>query len=82
MSNLLYVISNVKVILDFSETLMPTIGSMIVEGELTYFGNCLGRETYSRLALYIFGRSILKSLREAWDPFKGCQMMIDEASWQ
>lgn len=42
----------------------------------SYFRNCLDRKTYSRLALYISGSSILKSLREAHTHLKAAKWWL------
>lgn len=61
---------------EFSNTPIPHPLSLRMSWAQSYFKNCLGWKTHSRLALYIFGSSIVKSLREAHTHLKAVKWWL------
>lgn len=70
MAYLLYLVGRFKVIVKAVESVARMLRATLAQ---SYFGKCLDRKTYSRLALYIFSSSILKSLREAHTHLKAAK---------
>lgn len=75
---LLHLFSNVVVIvgLELPGTFMQTVSSLRGGWVQSYSRNCLDWKTYSRPALYIFGSSILKPLREAHTRLKAVKWWL------